>query len=215
MERTEAVKRTEAHVKSVLEKAESSHDWWHVLRVWRNAVLIGKREKADMFVVELAALLHDISDWKLEGGDEAKGPRMAREWLQSIGVDEKSVSHITEIIVDISFKGTGKEKKMQTREGMVVQDADRLDAIGAIGIGRAFAFGGHVGRPLYEPGRPPTVHKDFESYKTAPTINHFHEKLLKVKGLMNTKSGKGLAEERHRFMLEFLDRFMKEWDGKA
>lgn len=211
----DAVKKTERYVKETLSGNESSHDKWHVHRVWKNAIHIGKSEGADMLVVELAALLHDISDWKLHHGNGSVGPEMARKWLQSIGTNEQMIGHVCSIISDMSFKGTGNEKKMKTKEGMVVQDADRLDAIGAIGIARAFAYGGHVGRPIYDPEIKPTVHRDFRGYNEAPTINHFHEKLLKVMELMNTKTGKEMALERHRYMEKFLDRFAREWEGRA
>lgn len=210
------IRKTTEYVKSELEKDSSGHDWWHIYRVWRNAINIGKREKVDLFTVQLAALLHDIADWKLYDGDDNIGPRVAREWLEKCGVEEDIISHVCRIIKETSFKGAGVKSKIDTIEGMVVQDADRLDAIGAIGIGRTFAYGGHKGRVMYNPSIRPQLHASFEEYRTSqsPTINHFYEKLLLLKDLMNTKTAKAIAQKRHEFMQLFLDRFLEEWDGK-
>lgn len=212
---TEKIRLTVAHVKSTLSTNDPGHDWYHVERVWNMARLIGEREGADLCVVELAALLHDIADWKFYGGDETAGPREARRWLESIGVGESTIAHICKIIEDISFKGAGVTSVMESLEGKVVQDSDRLDAIGAIGIARAFAYGGHKKRELHNPSIQPQLHASFEHYKnsTGPTINHFYEKLLLLKGRMNTETGKRIAEERHRYMEEYLARFLAEWDG--
>lgn len=215
MKKEEVIEKTKKYVEGILGEGESSHDKWHVYRVWRNAIRIGRAEKVDMFIVEMAALLHDISDWKLHNGNENVGPDMARKWLESQRVNKSVTDHVCSIIKDMSFKGTGNEKKMETREGMVVQDADRLDATGAIGIARAFAYGGHIGRPLYDPAIKPKIHNNFKSYNEAPTINHFHEKLLKIRNLMNTEAGKRMAAERHKYMEEFLERFASEWEGRA
>jgi len=211
------VEQSAAHVKQRLTGEGTGHDWWHIERVRRAAVLIAKQENADLFVVELAALLHDISDWKFHGGDENAGPREARSWLEKIGVEKTVIDHVCEIIHDLSFKGAGVKAAMRTNEGMVVQDADRLDALGAIGIARAFAYGGHKNREIYNPDILPTLHKSFEEYKTAngTTINHFYEKLLLLKDLMNTPTARAIAEERHAYMEAFLARFMKEWGGKT
>ena len=212
MDKVVVIKGTQKYVKKALEGESSGHDWWHVYRVWKNAIHIGTQEKVDLYIVQLAALLHDIADWKFHKGDESIGPKLAREWLKKLQVEEEDVSHVCTIIGDISFKGAGEKSKMKSREGEVVQDADRLDAIGAIGIARAFAYGGHKEREIYNPNIKPQKHSSFEEYKKSesPTINHFYEKLLLLKGLMNTKTAKVIAEERHKFMEEFLERFFKE-----
>ncbi|MFY9826449.1 MAG: HD domain-containing protein, partial [Thermoanaerobaculia bacterium] len=216
IDRDEVVRRTAGHVRRVLEGEPSGHDWWHVYRVWKGALAIAEGEPADRFVVELAALLHDLSDRKLNGGDVTLGPRVAREWLVAQGVDEETVAHVCEIIADLSFKGAGVPTPMRTREGMVVQDADRLDAIGAVGIARVFAFGGHKGQVLHDPEHPPVLHASAESYYATPAtpINHFYEKLLLLRERMNTEAGRRIAEGRHAFLEQFLARFLAEWEGR-
>lgn len=216
MDEQKVITATAAHVQEKLSGEASGHDWWHVYRVWKMAKTIGEQEGVDMFVVELAALLHDIADYKMHGGDDTVGPRVAREWLESQGVPEETVAHVCRIIQEASFKGAQVESSIRTHEGMVVQDADRLDAIGAIGIARTFAYGGTKHREMYDPDRKPEMHDSFERYKNndSPTINHFYEKLLLLKGLMNTKCARKIAEERHRFMEAFLERFFNEWEGK-
>ena len=213
--KTQIIDNTAQYIKGRLSGEASGHDWWHVYRVWKMAKRIGKEENADMFVVELAALLHDISDWKFNDGDDDIGPKLAREYLQTQNVNEQNIAHICEIIKDLSFKGAKVKTKMKTLEGMVVQDADRLDAIGAIGIGRTFAYGGHKGYEMHNPEIKPELHDSFEKYKhsNSNTINHFYEKLLLLKDLMNTKSAKKLAKHRHEVMEEFLKEFFAEWDG--
>jgi uncharacterized protein len=213
---TEIIDKTIQYVQHELAQDSSGHDWWHIYRVWRNAINISQHEQADSFVVQLAALLHDIADWKLHGGDEDIGPRLAGEWLKRCGVDENTILHVCTIVREVSFKGAGVGTKINTIEGMIVQDADRLDAIGAIGIGRTFTYGGHKGRPMYDPNLRPTLHTSFEQYKNShsPTINHFYEKLLLLKDLMNTNTARVIAQNRHEFMKVFLDRFYEEWDGK-
>jgi len=218
MNQQEILQKTAAYVKLKMEDDSSGHDWWHVYSVWNNARMIGKKENADMFVVELAALLHDLGDYKFYNGDETMGPKLSREWLEQLEVDEQVIAHVCDIINDMSFKGAGVKIVMKTLEGKVVQDADRLDAIGAIGIARTFAFGGSRGRRLYDPMTEPVMHKSFAEYKNmtnGTTINHFYEKLLLLKDLMNTETGKKLAAERHRFMEHFLEQFFKEWEGKG
>ncbi len=217
MDNSFLILQTADHVQAKLSGEGTGHDWFHIDRVRKNAVEIGGHEHADMYVVELAALLHDIADWKFSGGDETAGPREARAWLESMNVDEETIAHVCGIIRDLSFKGARVQTAMKTKEGMVVQDADRLDALGAIGIARAFAYGGHKGRELYNPDIKPEPHATFEEYKKGrgPTINHFHEKLLLLKDLMNTETAKRIAEQRHAFMQQFLDRFALEWEGKA
>ena len=209
------LEKTARHIRSLLAADSSGHDWWHIERVWKNALRIGRQEGADLFVVQLAALLHDIADWKFHGGDDALGPRRAAEWLAGLGVQQATIDHVCEIIRHLSFKGAGVATPMHTLEGQVVQDADRLDALGALGIARAFAYGGHAGRPMHDPDVPPEQHASFEAYKknSGPTINHFHEKLLLLHDRMNTPSARRLAQARHQFMEAFLEQFHAEWNG--
>ena len=208
--------QTEQYVKEKLSGEGSGHDWWHIHRVRQNARTLCAEETVDAFVVELAALLHDIGDHKFHNGDTSVGPQMARTWLESLQVDEATIAHVCEIIADLSFKGSGVPTPMASREGMVVQDADRLDAIGAIGVARTFAYGGHKNRVLYDPAIPPVMHDSFKAYQknTAPTINHFHEKLLLLKERMNTPTARRMAEGRHAFMEQFLAQFFAEWEGE-
>ncbi|MDO8642227.1 MAG: HD domain-containing protein [Candidatus Woesearchaeota archaeon] len=215
MNQKEILAKTASFVKQKLEGEGTGHDWWHIVRVRNNAIKIAREEDADLFIVELAALLHDIADWKFHGGDEEVGPKAAREWLTQLDVDEPIIAHVCDIIKHISFKGAGVATNMKTKEGMIVQDADRLDAMGAIGIARAFAYGGHKGRELHNPDIPPERHESFEQYKksTGPTLNHFYEKLFLLKELMNTPTGKKMAEEHHAFMEEYVARFLDEWQG--
>lgn len=210
------LRKTEEYIRNKFSGEGSGHDWWHIYRVRNIAIQIAARENADLYVVQLAALLHDIADWKFNDGDFSAGPKLAREWLEKLLVGEDIISHVCEIIKGVSFKGAGVTAKMSTTEGMVVQDADRLDAIGAIGIARTFAYGGHRGQEIYNPDVRPEWHDSFEEYKncTGSTINHFYEKLLLLRDLMNTETARRMAVERHRYMEQFLDRFFKEWDGK-
>lgn len=216
MNKEHIIDQTAEYVKKALKGEGTGHDWWHIYRVLKNAIHLCKEEDADLFVVQLGALLHDIADWKFNGGDESIGPSMAREWLERMQVDEEVISHVCEIIKEVSFKGAGVKNQMKTIEGMVVQDADRLDALGAIGIARAFAYGGYKGREIYNPDIKPERHETFKAYKTksGPSINHFYEKLLLLKELMNTGTAKAIAEQRHQFMEQYLDRFYKEWEGR-
>ena len=195
----------------------SGHDWWHIYRVWNLAKHIAGQEGANLMVVELAALLHDIADWKFHDGDENKGPQMAEQFLAANHVERRVIDPVIEIVASISYKGAGVPTPMKTLEGKVVQDADRLDAIGALGIARTFAYGGYKNRLIYHPEEKPVLHQSFEDYKKnqGHTINHFYEKLLLLKDRMNTASGKRLAEARHQFMQTYLDQFYKEWDGNA
>ena len=203
-------------VKETLKHAESGHDWWHIQRVWNNAQLILKSESADRRIVELAALLHDIADSKFHGGDEEIGPQTAGHFLKSQGLPESEIHHVKEIIRNMSFKASLGKLNFHSKELEIVQDADRLDAIGAIGIARAFSYGGFKNREIYNPGIPPALNMTKEEYKqsNAPSLNHFYEKLLLLKDKMNKKTGKELAEGRHRYMELFLDQFLQEWDGK-
>ncbi|MEM0148228.1 MAG: HD domain-containing protein [Candidatus Micrarchaeaceae archaeon] len=204
--------------KHVMEKyldEPTGHDWWHTYRVWKLAVEIAKKEKqADMFVVQLAALLHDIADWKFAGGDIHAGSREARRLLSG-KVDDSIIKKVEYIIDNVSFKGAGEKEKMASIEGKIVQDADRLDAMGAIGIARVFAYGGATGRVIHDPRISYKENMKFEDYKAnkGTSINHFYEKLLLLKGRMNTKEGKRMAASRHKIMKNFLDEFYKEWDG--
>jgi uncharacterized protein len=209
--------KTADMLKERFEGEGSGHDWWHIYRVWQNAKSIAEYEKCDKEIVELAALLHDIADWKFNDGDEKAGSRAARQWLKEQDAEEEVIVRVCEIIDNVTFKGAKVTNNMQSIEGMIVQDADRLDAIGAVGIGRAFAYGGFKGREMYNPKVKHQLHDSFEAYKNSESneINHFYEKLLLLKDMMNTTKGKELAEERHKFMEEFLDRFYKEWDGEA
>lgn len=206
---------TAQFVRETLQGAEAGHDWWHIQRVWNNTRTLATRENADSFVAELAALLHDIADSKFHDGDETVGPRMARQWLESQNIDPSVTNHVVAIIENISFKGGNTRRSHHSPELDVVQDADRLDAIGAIGIARTFHYGGFKNRELYNPAIPPNPGMDKEAYKnsTAPTINHFYEKLLLLRDRMNTASGKAMAEERHAFLEQFLDQFYREWEG--
>jgi uncharacterized protein len=203
-------------VKAQLAGEGSGHDWWHIYRVWNTAKRIGDQEGADAFIVELAALLHDIADWKFHDGDETVGPKMARQMLEKHSVDAGVTDRVCNIIRGMSFKGAGVSTRMESMEGKVVQDADRLDAIGAIGIARAFAYGGHANRPLYDPDYKPVMHQTKEEYLKSggSTVSHFYEKLLLLKDRMNTASAKGIAAGRHRFLEAYLDRFYQEWEGK-
>lgn len=203
-------------VKSRLKEAESGHDWWHIVRVRNTARQLAQAEGADEFLVDLGALLHDIADWKFHAGDDTKGSAVTRELLKKFGVEKAITEQVSQIVDNVSFKGAGVETPQLSLEGKVVQDADRLDALGAIGIARAFAYGGFRNRPMYDPGHKPTIHKTKQEYfqNNGTTINHFYEKLLLLKDRMNTKAGKQLAMERHLFLEEFLDRFYKEWEGK-
>jgi uncharacterized protein len=216
MDKEKILQQTQEYVRKTLEGDGTGHDWWHIYRVLQNAVRIGQEEGTDLFVVQLAALLHDIADWKFHSGDETAGPRAARVWLEKLGVEEEIITHVCDIIARVSFKGAGVASAMHTKEGKVVQDADRLDALGAIGIARCFAYGGSKQREIHNPNVKPTMHQTFDDYKKSQgtSFNHFHEKLLLLKDRMNTTAGKKLAEERHKFMEKFLDRFSKEWEGK-
>jgi len=202
-------------VKQQLEGAEGGHDWFHIQRVYNNALNIAKGEACDLLVVQLGALLHDVADSKFHNGDETVGPRIAREFLESHGVSETTIAHVIAIIENISFKGGNFEKKFSSIELDIVQDADRLDAIGAIGIARAFNYGGFKNRPMYDPDVAPELNLTKDQYKAsaAPTLNHFYEKLLLLKGRMNTATGRKIAEGRHRYMEGFLAQFYAEWEG--
>lgn len=215
-EQLQDIELTEAFVKETLASAEGGHDWFHIERVYKNAILISKNESVNAYVVALASLLHDIADSKFHGGDDTVGPQKAREFLFGINVDSKVIEHVVNIIENVSFKGGNEAETFASAELDVVQDADRLDALGAIGIARTFNYGGYKNRKLYDPSIEPDLHMTKEAYKasTAPTINHFYEKLLLLKDRMNTETGKQIASERHHFMEAFLEQFYAEWNGK-
>ena len=212
----EQIIKTIAFVKEQLANAEGGHDWFHIERVFNNALLISKTERVDKIVVSLAALLHDIADSKFHNGDETIGPKIAREFLFNLNVDSAVIEHVINIIENISFKGGNVSRKFHSKELDVVQDADRLDAIGAIGIARCFNYGGFKNRQLYNPDIKPNLKMTKEEYKvsTAPTINHFYEKLLLLKDKMNTKTGLKIALQRHEYMECFLKQFYNEWEAK-
>lgn len=215
MEKQKLIETTIAFVKDKLKDAEGGHDWFHIERVYKNSLLIAKEENCDLLVVELGALLHDIADSKFHGGDENVGPETARKFLAGNNVDPATMEHVIKIIQNISFKGGNFEKKFDSVELQIVQDADRLDALGAVGIARTFNYGGFKNRALYNPEILPNLNMSKAEYKnsTSPTLNHFYEKLLLLKDRMNTETGKRIAEQRHQFMEEFLSQFYAEWNG--
>ncbi len=210
------IDHTISFVKQQLEGAEGGHDWFHIERVYNNALLIAKGEDCNLLVVQLGALLHDVADSKFHNGDETVGPKVAWEFLEKENVPEDIIMHVVNIIENISFKGGNFEKKFHSKELDIVQDADRLDAIGAIGIARAFNYGGFKNRALYDPAIKPQLSMTKEEYKasTAPTITHFYEKLLLLKDRFNTETGKKIALKRHQYMEDFLSQFYAEWEGK-
>ncbi|WP_194768637.1 HD domain-containing protein [Tamlana sp. I1] len=209
------INKTITFVKTTLANAEGGHDWFHIERVYKNALLISKSEKADSFIIALGALLHDIADSKFYNGDETVGPKKAKAFLSELKVDDAVINHVVNIIKHISFKGGNEAQTFKSPELDVVQDADRLDAIGAIGIARCFNYGGFKNRALYNPEIKPDLNMSKEAYKKsdAPSINHFYEKLLLLKDRMNTETGKKIALERHNYMLGFLEQFYNEWEG--
>lgn len=213
MDKDRIISETIEFVKQKLQNAEGGHDWFHIERVLKNAREIAAGENVDLFIVELGALLHDIADYKFHGGNEDLGPQIARDFLQEKQVPAEVIIHVENIINWISFKGGNEAQQFNSPELQVVQDADRLDALGAIGIARTFNYGGFRGRAIFDPAIPPNLHMTSAEYKasTAPTINHFYEKLFLLKDRMNTKTGKKLAEARHEFMEEFLRQFYREW----
>lgn len=217
MNKENVISNTITFVKKELKDAEGGHDWFHIERVFKNAILISKDEKADIFVVSLAALLHDIADPKFYNGDETVGPKVASKFLKEQQVNKQTIEHVVNIINHISFKNSFEKNgnKFNSIELEIVQDADRLDAIGAIGIARCFNYGGFKNRAIYDPEIIPNLEMTKEEYKNskAPTINHFYEKLLLLKDKMNTSSGKKIAAKRHEFMETYLKQFSEEWNG--
>ena len=216
MERDQLLSAAAAFVRERMQRDSSGHDWWHIERVRNTALTLAREEGADPFIVELAALLHDVDDWKLAPGQSEAGPAAARQWMQSQQVDPGAVDHVCRIIDELSFKGAGVATPMSSPEGACVQDADRLDALGAVGIGRTFAYGGHKGQAMHDPELEPVAHDSFEAYQqnVGTTINHFYEKLLLLKERMNTATARRLAADRHAFMEKFLSQFFAEWNGE-
>lgn len=218
MTETDYVAKTAKYIKDKFSGEGSGHDWWHMYRVWQLAIEISNNEQgANSLVVELAALLHDIADWKFNDGNIEAGPEAARNWLTSINVSEDIIVHVEEVIRTVSYKGAGVASNMKTIEGKIVHDADKIDALGAIGMARVFAYGGSASREIYNPEIKPILHKTFEEYKNnkGSSINHFYEKLLLLKDRMYTDTGKRIAKSRHQYMEKYLEEFYKEWDGKA
>lgn len=214
MKKQEKIQKTVAFVRNILETDASGHDWYHIERVHKLALSLSEKEGGDRFVIEMAALLHDVADEKLNESEEA-GMKKVSDWLEGLNVTEEENEHILHIIMNMSYKG-GHGGKVSTLEGKIVQDADRLDALGAIGIARTFAYGGAKGRLMYDPNIPPRKEMTKEEYRKNddPSLNHFYEKLLKLKDLMNTDAAKREAEIRHRYMEEFIEQFMKEWNAQ-
>jgi uncharacterized protein len=215
MNKAEIILQTAEYVKETLKEAEGGHDWFHIERVWKLSKKICESETADYFTVELGALLHDIADSKFHNGDEAEGPRRARVFLTVMNVEETVIEHIENIIANISFKGGKVAAEFCSKELQIIQDADRIDALGAIGIARTFNYGGFKNHQIYNPDIAPNLNMTKEEYKNskAPTLNHFYEKLLLLKDLMNTETGRKMAEDRHRFMELYLEQFYSEWNG--
>lgn len=216
MDKQKIIQEIEKKVKKKLIDEGTGHDWWHAVRTRDMAKRIGKKEGTDLFIVELAALLHDIADWKFHNGKVGAGIKLVQEWLSECEVDPGTIEKVCNIVENVSFKGAHVGDKLTTIEGKVVQDADRLDAMGAMGIARTFAYGGSVNRVIYDPNKKPTLHKNFEDYKdsVSPSINHFYEKLLLLKDRLHTKTAKEIGQGRHECMENFLERFYQEWEGK-
>lgn len=213
MNHRQIVFKTKQFVHKKMAGEASGHDWWHVDRVWHLARKIGKQERANLFVVELAALLHDISDWKFYNNDLRASNQMAEKFLKQLGCDSRIIKRVSEAIEQVSFKGAGEISRPVSLEGQVVQDADKLDAIGAIGIARCLAYGGFAGREIYNPEIKPALHKNFLQYSQSrsPSVNHFYEKLLLLKDRMNTKTARVMAVKRHKYMETYLKIFFQEW----
>ena len=213
VQQNKVLEKTEKFIQNYFEGEGTGHDWWHIYRVRKMALKLAQTEGGDVYIIEMAALLHDLDDWKLNGS--AKGSK-TEEWLNQLNVSKEEVVRIVEVIEQVSFKGARVKNNAISVEAQIVQDADRLDAIGAIGIARTFAYGGSKNRLIHHPEAKPVLHETFEAYKknAAPTINHFYEKLLLLKELMNTNSAKEIAKVRHRFMEDYLAQFYAEWESE-
>ena len=215
IDNTEVIGRTANFVKEKLRNDSTGHDWWHTYRVWKMSLRLAREEKdVDMFVVQLGALLHDIADWKFNNGDDKAGLRIADQWLGSLGVSRDVISHVCDVIDNVTYRGANVKTFMGSREGMIVQDADRLDVLGAIGIARTFSYGAKNDRPMHDPSQKPVMHSTFEEYKKSKstTVNHFYEKILLLKDMMNTQTAKEIAQERHKFVEAYLEKFLDEWE---
>ena len=219
MDKQSIIQATEQYVKGTVKDLDSSHDWFHIDRVRALALRIGVAEKADLFIVELGALLHDIADWKFHDGDLTMGSIVTQDWLKKQDLPINIIDHVADVVDHVSYKGSDVDIAMKTIEGKVVQDADRLDAIGAIAIARCFAYGGYADRPIYDPEIKPVPHKSFNEYRKATSqstsINHFYEKLLLLKDRLHTDSAKKIAQHRHQFVEDYLKEFFAEWEGKV
>ncbi|MGI0134438.1 MAG: HD domain-containing protein [Candidatus Micrarchaeaceae archaeon] len=217
MIKRQIIQLTKQYVEKTFSGEGSGHDWWHMYRVWKLAQHIAAAETdVDMYIVELGALLHDVADWKFHNGDMEAGPRATRTWLESLGAEAIDILRVEDIVRNVSFKGANVGQTMSSKEGQVVSDADKLDAIGAIGIARTFAYGGGHDTPIYDPAIKPVQHNSFEEYKNGKshTINHFYEKLLLLKDKLYTETARQIAVHRHRFMEQYLNEFYKEWEGE-
>lgn len=216
MQKEEIIQKTADHVKELFLGESTGHDWWHIYRVWQMSLRIGQKEGGDLFVIQLGALLHDIADFKFHNGDLTVGLRVARVWLEEQKVNEVIINQVCYIVKNVSFKGANVANTMKGLEGKVVQDADRIDALGAIGIARTFAYNSKTGNPLYDPELKPHLHDSFEEYKNARStaINHFYEKILLIKDKLNTPTARKIAEHRHTFLEQYLEEFFKEWEAE-
>ncbi|TSC93829.1 MAG: uncharacterized protein CEN87_729 [Parcubacteria group bacterium Licking1014_1] len=215
MNKNKIIKGIQNYIKKEFKGESTGHDWWHIFRVWKMAKEIAKKESGDLFIIELGALLHDIADWKFHD-DVKAGSKKTRQLLNRFKVDEATIKHVCDIVDNVSFKGAGVKNKIKTLEGKIVQDSDRLDVIGAMGIARTFAYGGSIKREIYNPSIKPKLHKSFEEYKKnqSSSINHFYEKILLLKDRLNTKTAKKIAIQRHKFLENYLKQFFKEWEIK-
>lgn len=214
--KNQIIRQVQIYLKKNFKGEPTGHDWWHSWRVWQMAKIIAKKEGGNFFVIELAALLHDIEDWKFSGNAGKTSTKKAKELLTAFNLDTETLNHISDIIENVSFKGAQVQDKMKTLEGKIVQDADRLDVIGAIGIARIFAYGGFVKREIFNPAIKPKLHKSFKDYKTSQgtSINHFYEKVLLLKDRLHTKTAKSIVQSRHQFLRDYLKQFFKEWNVK-
>ncbi len=215
MDKNKIIKEIQNYIKKEFEGESTGHDWWHVFRVWKMAKEIAKKEGGDLFIIELGALLHDIADWKFQDNKKA-GSKETRALLEKFKINETTIKHVCDIVDNVSFKGAGVKNGIKTLEGKIVQDSDRLDVIGAMGIARTFAYGGWKGREIYNPDIKPKLHKSFSEYKNSKStsINHFYEKNLLLKDRLNTKTAKKIAQKRHKFLENYLKQFLKEWEVK-
>lgn len=217
MDKILIIKKVADHVEKAQSGESTGHDWWHTKRVWKMAKWLANKEGGNLFIIELAALLHDIADYKFSKTDK-EGSKVSAKLLKQLGVDSDIIKHVCQIVDNVSFKGEAHKNQINTIEGMIVQDSDRLDAMGAIGVSRCFAYGGKNDREIYNPYIKPIRNLDFENYKNHPrytSINHLYEKHLLLFDLLNTESAKRIGKDRHQFTLGFIDQFLKEWSGEV